>query len=53
MLHMSQQDLFLVPVLKMFGAKLVVQLLCTIINVSPNNVILADKWHIWWNETAQ
>ena len=36
----SEQNLFLVPLLKIFSTKLPVHLLCTIINTSPNDVIL-------------
>ena len=35
----SEQNLFVVP-LEIFGAKLPVHLLCTIINISPDVVIL-------------
>ena len=46
MSHMSQQNLFVVPVLKIYGTKLPVHLLCTIINTSPSDVILPQKQHI-------
>ena len=36
----SQQNLFVVQVLKIFGTKLPVHLLCTIMNTSPNDVIM-------------
>ena len=38
--HKPQQNLFVVPVLKIFGTILPVYLLCTIINTSPNKVIV-------------
>ena len=37
---MLEQNLFIVPILKIFSAKLSVHLLCTIINTSPYDVIL-------------
>ena len=43
---MSEQNLFVVPLLKIFGTKLPVHLLCTIINAIPNDVILPKNWHI-------
>ena len=46
MSHKSQQNLFVVPVLKIFGAKLPVHLLYAIINTSPNDIILPKNWHI-------
>ena len=42
----SEQNLFIVPLLKIFGIKLPVHLLCTIINTIPCNVILPNNWHI-------
>ena len=42
----SEQNLFVVPLLKIFGTKLPVHPLCTIINTSPNDVYLAKNWHI-------
>ena len=44
--YKSQQNLFVVPVLKIFGTKLQVHLLCTIINTNPDNIILAKTLHI-------
>ena len=41
-----QQNLFVVPVLKIFSTKLPVHLMCTIINLSPDDVILAKSWDI-------
>ena len=47
----SWQNLFVVPVLKIFSTKLPVHLLCTIINTSPNDVTLPKKTCILvkWN----
>ena len=42
----SEQNVFIVPVLNIFSTKLPVHLLCTIINSSPNDVILPKNWHI-------
>ena len=42
----TDQNLFLVPLLKIFSAKLPMNLLCTIINTSPNNDILLRNRHI-------
>ena len=39
-LYKAQQNLFVVPVFKVFGKKLPVCLLCTIINIIPNDVFL-------------
>ena len=41
-----EQNLFITPLLKIIRAKLPVHLLCTIINTSPNDVILPKIWHI-------
>ena len=38
--YTSEHNLFVVPLLKIFGVKLPVYLLCTIINTSPDDVIL-------------
>ena len=40
---MSEQNLFVVPLLKIFGTKLPVHPMCTIINSSPDDVILPKK----------
>ena len=40
-----EQNLFIVPLLKIFNAKLTVHL-CTVINFSPDDVILPKNWHI-------
>ena len=45
-LYESQQNLFVVTILKFFGKKIPVCLLRTIINASPDNVILHTNWHI-------
>ena len=42
----SEQNLFVVPLLEIFGVKLPVHLLCTIINISPDVVILPKNGHI-------
>ena len=39
----SEQNLFIVPLHKLFGTKLPVHLLCTVINTSPDDVILSKK----------
>ena len=44
--HKPQQNPFVVPVLKIFSTKLPVHLLCTIINTSPNGIILPKTQHI-------
>ena len=44
--YKSQLNHFVVPVLKKNGAKLSVNLLCTIINASSNDVILPKNQHI-------
>ena len=46
MSYESQQNLFVVPVPKIFDAKLPLHLLSTIINRSPDDVILPKNWHI-------
>ena len=46
MSHKSEQNLLAVPVLKLFGAKLPVHLLCTVINTSPDDVTLPKNQHI-------
>ena len=46
MSHKSQQNLFIVPVLKFLGTKLPVHLLCTIRNTSPDGAILPKNWHM-------
>ena len=38
--HELQQHLLLVPVLKMFGEKLPLGLLCTIVSTSPDEIFL-------------
>ena len=43
MSYKSQQNLFVVPVLKIFSTKLLVHLLC---NTSPDDLILPKNWHI-------
>ena len=46
MSYESQQNLFVVHVLKIFDVKLPLHLLCTIINTSPDDVILPKNWNI-------
>ena len=40
------QNLFIVPLLKIFSTKLPTNLLCNIINISPDNIILPRNIHI-------
>ena len=40
------QNLFVVPLLKIFSTKLPTNLLCTVINISPDNVVLPRNRHI-------
>ena len=51
-LYTSQQTIFVVSLLKFFGAKLPVCLLCTMINTSLDDVILPKLTYLG-NETAQ
>ena len=44
--YKSQQNLFVVQVLKIFDAKLPLHLLRTIINIRPDEIILPRNWHI-------
>ena len=44
--HKSLQNLIVVPVLNIFGTKLPVCLLCTIINISSDNLTRPKNWHI-------
>ena len=44
--YKPQQNLFVVPVLKIFSEKLTIHLPCTIINTSLDNVILPKNWYI-------
>ena len=41
-----EQHLFIVSLLKIFGRKLPLHLLCTVLNTSPNDVILPKNCHI-------
>ena len=41
-----EQNLILIPLLKIFGAKLPKHLLCAVINTSCNNITLLKNWHI-------
>ena len=41
--YKSQQNLIVVPVLKIFSAKLPLHLLCSIINTRPDDVILSKN----------
>ena len=41
-----EQNLFIVPLLKIFSKKLPMHPLCTVINPSPYDVILPNNWHI-------
>ena len=41
-----EQNLFIVLLLKIFGKKLPVHLLCTVINTSPDDIILPKNQHI-------
>ena len=43
---MLQQYLLLVHVLKIFGEKLPLQLLCTIVNTSPDEIVLSKHRHM-------
>ena len=45
-LYKSQQNIFVVPILQIFGTKIPVHLLCTIINTSPDDVFLPKNWCI-------
>ena len=45
-MHESQQHLLVVPVLKMFGKKLPLHLLCKIINTSSDEVVLPKNRHL-------
>ena len=44
--HELQQHLLAVLVLKMFGEKLPLQLLCTFVNTSPNEIVLPKHRHL-------
>ena len=41
-----EQNLFVIPLLKIFGVKLPMHLLCTIMNTGSNDIILPKNWHI-------
>ena len=42
----TDQDLFIVPLLKIFNAKLLTNVLCTIINTDPDHITLPRNRHI-------
>ena len=42
----TSQDLFILPLLKIFSTKLPTNLLCTIINISPNHITSPTNRHI-------
>ena len=44
--HELQQHILVVPVLKFFGEKLPLQLLCTIVNTSPDEIVMPKHRHL-------
>ena len=44
--HESQQHILAVPVLRTFGKKLSLCLLCAIINTSSDEIVLPKNWHL-------
>ena len=47
-----EQPLFVMPVFKIFGKKSQSQLLCTLVNRSPNEIVL-PKHRPWQDKTTQ